>query len=484
VDSSSLVSTALAISWSALAVGAGWHVLLYKRKPQAALLWLVVIATLPFIGAVLYASVGVDRIGRRATIKELRNRAVRGELEALVAPRDEQPEEPSDGAALPLHLKDFAQLLSNVSRYRAMPGNRLEVLRGGDEFFPRLLGAIESARHSVVIETFIFDCDSVGRQVLWAMSRASERGVACHLLYDAIGSINLDLIAVADAQSKGVLVTPFAGRNWLRGRFQINLRNHRKIAVIDGRLGFVGGMNISARHSHRKGIGLSVIDYHFSLSGPAVLQLMAAFAEDWFWATGQKLVDSAYYPDLPAAGDTNCRVLPSGPDGDRGVWQRVLVAAIHNATATVRIATPYFIPDEAVLTALITAAMRGVRVEVVVPRRTDHRYVDWAMKSYFDELLEVGVCLFRRPEPFLHAKLLLVDDQWASVGSANLDPRSFVLNYELNLGVVGQEAVASIRSAFEHERDASERVTLAEWETRGVTKRAWANFWGLWSPLL
>jgi cardiolipin synthase A/B len=476
-----LIATLL---WVGMALIGGWHALLHKKRPQAKLLWLVVLAGIPVLGAIAYLVVGIDRIGRRATIKQLRNRAVRAELLPLLTNEVAWSEHPREWEELPEHLQDFATLLANLSRYRAVPGNRVTVIRGGDQLYPRILGAIDAARTSVVLETFIFDCDAVGLKVLAALSRAARRGVKCHLLYDAIGSLHMDLLALAEAESAGVRVSPFASRNWLRGRFQVNLRNHRKILVIDGELGFTGGLNITSEHATRRDEGLRIVDYHFEVRGPVVLQLTAAFAEDWHYATGARLIDPLYYPTCAPAGDAVCRVLPSGPDGDAEVWHRTLVAAIHNATGAVHMATPYFIPTEAVTTALVTAALRGVRVELVVPLKSDHRFVDWAMKSFFAELLEVGVVIRRRPAPFLHAKLLVIDGVWACVGSANVDPRSFNLNYELNLGITGVEAVAGIDAAFATEWEASLPLEREVWERRGVVRRAWHEFWALWSPLL
>ena len=479
-----LWGAALAVLWAGLGLWAAWHALLHKKLPQSKLLWLVAIGVAPLFGAVMYALVGVDRIGRRATIKELRNRAVRGERSAILESDRSQDASPAEDDHLPSHLQDFARMLAQLSRYRAVGQNRVDLVAGGDAWFPRLLGTIDGAEEFVVLETFIYDCDAIGTQVLHALRRAAQRGVRCHLLYDAIGSLNLDLTAVAAAQADGVRVSPFASRSLLRGRFQINLRNHRKIAVVDGEIAWTGGMNVSARHGDRKDVGILSEDVHFEVKGPAVHHLMAAFAEDWHYATGEKLVGPEYYPEAAPAGDAICRVLPSGPDGDAAVWQKTLIAGIHNAQSIVRLQSPYFIPDQALMLALTTAAQRGVTTQVVVPARTDHRYVDWAMVSFFGELAAAGVEVYRREPPFVHSKLLVLDDVWATIGSANADPRSFHLNYELNLGIVGGEAVAQIVTEFEAQMARSELLP-ADWHAgRSPVQRAWSSFWALWSPLL
>ena len=200
------------------AVAALWHVLLSKKSPQARLLWLLTVAVLPVLGPIAYAAVGVDRLGRRATVKELRNRAIRSDIEALLSASRSEAAIPAENRVLPEYLWGFARLLANLSRYRALPGNSVDVLRSGDVFFGRLVAAIDSARSSVLVESYIFDCDVIGHRLLDALGRAAQRGVRCCLLYDAVGSLHMDLIAVARAERLGVRVSPFAARSWLRGR--------------------------------------------------------------------------------------------------------------------------------------------------------------------------------------------------------------------------------------------------------------------------
>jgi cardiolipin synthase len=479
-----LWGAATAVLWVTLSVWSAWHALLHKKLPQSKLLWLLAIWVFPFFGPLGYALIGVDRIGRRATIKELRNRDVRGEISALLEADRPQSGAPAEADGLPDHLDDYAELLARLSRYRAAPGCRVTLIDGGDRWFPRLLGAIDTARSFVVIETYIYDCDSIGTQVLHAMRRASQRGVRCYLLYDAIGSLNLDFVAVSQAQADGVSISAFASRSLLRGRFQINLRNHRKIVVVDGALAFTGGMNISARHADRTGVGVLAEDCHFEIKGPVVHQLMAAFAEDWHYATGERLVAPLFFPEAVQAGDAICRVLPSGPDGDAGVWHKALVAGVHNATRRIRLQSPYFIPDGALILALTTAAQRGVQVQIILPLRGDHRYVDWAMASFFADLLEAGVEIWQRAPPFVHSKLLILDDLWATIGSANVDSRSFHLNYELNIGLVDPEAIGQMVDYFDGQLERSQPLP-ADWDaSRGAIVRAWSSFWALWSPLL
>ena len=479
-----------------LAVGlSAWHILLHKRTPSSALLWLNIVVLLPLVGTLLYVAFGVDRHGRRATIKELHNLSVRQQLtpmtrQVLPGPLqgdspDDTMHEPLEADVFPDHLDPFAALMARLGRYRAVGGNHLEFLDGGDAFYDRALAAIDGATSFVLIETYIFDCDSVGMRFLDALGRAAERGVQCALLFDAVGSLDLDVLALDRTRGRGVRIHAFDQRSALRGRFQINLRNHRKVLVVDGHLGFTGGTNISARHLAETPDRTRSEDVHVVVRGPVVSQLTGVFAEDWFSTTGELLSEELYFPGCAQPdGSAICRVLPSGPDGDYGAFHSLIVAAIHGAGRSIDLVTPYFIPSEAVSMALQVAAMRGVRVTVIIPEELDHWFVGQATNSYLGPLLDVGVQIQRRPGAFLHAKVTVVDGLWALVGSSNVDPRGYWLNYELNLGIVGRDAVMPIVSWVDAQRERAVPVDPEAWRMRGLGVRAWENFWALFSPLL
>lgn len=470
------------------------HILLYKRNTGSALLWLGVTIFLPIVGTIAYVVFGVDRHGERATAKELQNSVAREKLQELgdtLGPSpllagddpDETCSDPLEADRFPDALDPFATLLARVGRYRAVGGCSVKPLDGGDAFYDAAIEAIEAAKTSVVLETYIFDSDAAGERFLDALGAAAERGVRCSLLFDAIGSPRISGPGLARARRRGVAVQAFDMRSRLRGRFQVNLRNHRKILVVDGVVGFTGSANISARHLASAPEDERSEDLHFRVTGPVVAQLSAVFAEDWYSTTGQALTEALYFPAVEPAGQDVCRVLPSGPDGDYGAFHEVLVAAIHGARRTVRIVTPYFIPSEEVTLALRLAARRGVQVEILVPRRLDHRFVKWAMNSFLEPLLEVGVRLRRREGAFLHAKVLVVDGVWALIGSSNVDPRSFFLNYELNLGIVGG-GVGRIERWVIAQGKKGSWVNYEEFQRRSLARRAWENFWGLFRPML
>ena len=477
------LSAALGVGWLITSLPAAWHVLLRKQRPVSAVLWLIATLALPLAGPLLYLGFGITRVGWRPEVVLEKGRAARLAIAPLVA---EETHWVLRGDPQP-HLGELASLhtvLDRLVRFPQLRGNSLSPLRGWDQCFGEMLAAIDAAERFVLLQSYIFNTDAVGRRFLDALSRSAARGVDCRVLFDPVGSMAQDSVPLQRAVAAGVELRPLASRSWLRGRFQINLRNHRKILVVDGRRGFTGGVNISSAHEASAGEPPDARDYHFAVAGPVVQQLTATFLEDWLHATGRLLVDAGWFPPAAQAGDAVLRAIPSGPDADHEIWLRTLLAALGTARRRLRIATPYFVPGNSLHDALALAALRGVRVQVLVPERCDHFFVHWASQAHLDPLLEAGVEIAARPAPFLHAKLLIVDEGWASVGSANIDNRSLRLNYEFNLGVASRAEVATIGQLFDHEWAASRPLDLQERRLRGPAIRAWENLWALWSPLL
>ena len=469
------------VLWFTTSAFASVHILLNRREPTSAVLWLAIVALLPVAGPGLYVLVGHSRIGRRARVRLGRRALIRPQVrENLEDPRRGSGLE---GAELGGQLEGLASVLSALGRFPARAGNKVVPLRDGDEAFPEMLAAIGQAERSVLLQSYIFDTDEVGLTFLDALAAAAARGVRCHVLYDAIGSLDIDAQAIAAAEASGVVVRSFAPRDWLAGRFQINLRNHRKLMVVDGSVGFIGGVNISARHRTDPSGRLDSVDRHFLVLGPVVPSLSASFVEDWHFATGEALLGERYFGSPEARGDDVCRVVPSGPDEEHEVHHSLLLTAIHEARRTIQISSPSFLPERPLSAALRIAALRGVEVQVVVPEKTDHPYTGWAMEAYYDDLLDAGVAIRRRGGPFLHAKLAVFDRQWAFLGSGNFDPRSFRLNFELNLSVVGP-SVEAIQESWAALWSGAVPLDRQARRARPPWRRAWENFWALWSPLL
>ncbi len=483
--------TLLGIGHMALGIALTLDVLLHKHRPVSAVLWLALIWAVPYGGALGYLSFGVDRVRRgareRRAARELvrRRAALHPWLEHLAV--DYVRLGPGDGPRYPAqHI--FRATDPAVEPNRVFRGNRVTLLVDGDQFYPALFDAIGSARSSVHLQTFIFARDRIGRELLELLAERARAGVACRLLYDRFGSTIAHFSGFfKPARAAGVEVHSISQANPLKGRFQINLRNHRKIAVIDGRIGFVGGINIHDRNYSAYTNGPPIRDYHARVEGPAVSDLQFQFVEDWTFASRQDpdpLLQPAYFPQLESAGDALVQVVPGGPDvGGHGLADAVF-AAIAAAQRTITIATPYFVPDEPIIQALRYAALRGVDVKIVVPKHSNHWYTGFAARALYEPLLKAGVRIFERRPPFMHAKALVADGEYAMIGSANLDYRSLHLNFETNLEVADREFVGSLVRQLADEIAHSEEVVLGLYAARPLTRRLAENFCYLFQPML
>lgn len=415
---------------SVIAIAGVSHAVMNKRDVRSAAAWSGLILLVPAVGALLYVLLGVNRIRRTAA-------SVRGGLRLyeheLVGKLDAAAVE----ARLPAgdaHLAKIALALDRTSRRPLVANNQITTLRDGDEAYPEMIRAIESATKTVALCTYIFDNDIAGRRFADALGAARERGVEVRVLIDDAGARYSFPPIVRLLRARDVRVARFL-RVWAPwSAAYANMRNHRKILVVDGSIGFTGGMNIredcllaeSPRHPTR--------DLHARIEGPLVTQLMDVFAEDWTFATGEVLEGERWFPaPAESTGDMIARVISDGPDEDLDCLRWTLHAALSSARRSIRIITPYFLPDEPLITALNIAALRGVTVDIVLPERGNLRLVNWAMRGELWKVLDHGCRVWLTPAPFDHSKVLTVDGAWSLIGSANWDPRSLRLNFELGV---------------------------------------------------
>jgi cardiolipin synthase len=399
------------------------HVLLNQRDAGTAMGWMGLTWLSPFVGGALYALFGVNRVNRRA--REVRHDGF--------APRRDD-----DAPALPAscpQLAPLAQAGARITGRALLAGNEVEVLRCGDEAYPVMLDAIRGARRSVALATYILRDDAAGGAFIDALIAAKGRGVQVRVLIDGIGSGYFYSAAYHRLSRSRVPVGRFM-HSPLPWRMPfLNLRTHMKVLVADGQVGFAGGLNIGAENVLAGGPRHPVRDTHFRLRGPAVGQLVEAFAMDWSFVKGEELSGEAWFPALDAAGPDAGRVVTSGPDADIQKTEFLILEAVGRACRSVRIQTPYFLPDERLVTALALASLRGVAVDVVVPVRNNHFFMDWALRANVGPLLWHGCRIWLDAPPFDHSKLMVVDDVWCLIGSANWDARSFRLNFELNVEI-------------------------------------------------
>lgn len=448
-----------------------------RRPPAAALSWLVVIYFLPWVGILLYLLIGETRLGRTRLARH--ERARRAVVERVCAVESAAGHD----AVFESH-QDIARLAETMGGHAPVAGNRATMLADADDMIERLCADIDSAEHFVHLLYYIVVPDQTGERICAALERASARGVACRLLADGVGARPLFRGRAAKLRAAGVEVRAALPVNPLR-RFlaRIDLRNHRKLAVIDGRIGYTGSQNIVNPDYGKAKYG-AWRDLTVRMEGPVVASLQRVFAEDWCSDAGELLDDEQWFPAVPASGDAVIQAVPSGPSGVSGNFRDLAVAIIAEAEQRVIITSPYLIPDEQLMLSLRIAVLRGVEAHVVIPNRPDHWLVAAAGRSYLRDLLDAGVHIHFHTDGLLHAKTLSVDDTLAVVGTANFDIRSFAINFELSLVAYGHAANEALVAEQRRYIDQSRPADAAAWGARPEWKQAAENIARLMSPLL
>jgi cardiolipin synthase len=470
--------------WPHLAAGfdflaalfASIHALLHKRDSRAATLWLGIVWLMPLLGPILYLSLGVNRIRRRALSLGVHKTFSRTIPENLGEPEH-------DGAE---HLKMLARVVSRVVAQQLTAGNKIQPLVDGDEAFPAMLAAIESAKKSISLSTYIFDNDQSGKKFAGALKSAVERGVEVRVLIDAAGTryswppITYKLRHTQIPFAKFLPASIFTP--WRVAT--INLRNHRKSLIVDGKTAFTGGMNIRHGNVLADKPKSPVQDLHFCVAGPVVSQLQEAFTNDWAFTTGEALDGESWFPPLTESGNVIARVITDGPDADYDKLRLTLLAALAEAQTSAQILTPYFLPDNALITALNLAALRGVRVDIILPQKNNLPFVHWASRAMWWQVLGRGCHVWLTPPPFDHSKLMIVDGHWVLLGSANWDARSLRLNFELNVECYGREFAREMEKVIEAKISAAREATMAEVDGRSLPTKLRDAMARLFSPYL
>jgi cardiolipin synthase len=472
-----------ALFWAALAALAlfsSGHVLLHKRDPRAALGWVMVCCALPAVGAALYWLLGINRIRTRARDWQAEISLHRPAEAGFCSWSSRQRRSPA------FHHEHYASLLAvadTVTRRPLLSGNRITVLYNGEQAYPAMLEAIGSARESVYLSSYIFDTDATGHAFAKALGKAAERNLDVRVMVDGLGERYSLPVARRLFRHSQVHFARFLPPALFGRGLHFNLRNHRKLLIVDGRRGFTGGMNIGDRHLAEQPGRRQALDIHFGVEGPVVGQMLEAFMEDWHFVTGDVFPVIDYRPPLPG-GSAFCRGISAGPNEDFEKLRWIYLGAIGCAKQRIRLMTPYFIPDRALMAALNAASLRGVEVQIVLPEKSNLPYVDWASRAYFPELLEYSASLFLQPPPFVHSKLLLIDDDYALVGSANLDPRSLRLNFEFNLEVFDPAVNRELGDYFAIARSRSRLIASDEEFHQPLPRRLRDGLAKLFSPYL
>ncbi|MBK8184092.1 MAG: cardiolipin synthase [Candidatus Competibacteraceae bacterium] len=445
---SEYLTTFLSLAWLAWLILVGVALILERRSPAATLAWLLALLFLPYIGAVIYLLFGPRRLRRRRLrYSRARNRLVQSAQHRLREDQAMWPSFPNIGLETQL-----ATLMKRSGQGMPVTALNITLLETGDGCFEAMETAIRAATHHIHLEYYIWQPDGIGTRLRDLLIEKARAWVQVRLLLDAIGSNSVNrrfLQPLEEAGGATAWFNPIGLARRLRPN-HVNFRTHRKIVVLDGKVGFIGGINVCDNHSSFSSCENAWRDTHMRIDGEPVHRLQFIFLEDWYFATDEAPFEPEFFPQFPEqTGDLWLQIIESGPDNNRDAIAKFFFAAIAGAQQQVLLTTPYFVPTEALTTALITTALRGVEVRILVPKHSDSRLVTAAARSYYDELVSAGVHIDEYGPPMLHAKVLVVDQRIAAVGSANFDNRSLSLNFEIMAVIYHPQTAQQLIRTFE-----------------------------------
>ena len=438
------------------------HVLLAGKRPAATLAWVWSILLFPYAGAIVYFMIGTERMKRR----RLRRIPPKG-----LPQHGESTRAKTQIDAAPPTVRALFTGLANINRIPLSTADHADLLIDASGFYPRLREAIRTARDHIHIEFFIWRDDSQGSEFVALLAEAARRGVKVRLLLDQIGCLGVGRRFFQPIVDAGGMFSWFYSLPLLRHWRFVNMRNHRKLQIIDGELAFVGGMNIGEEYAKPRGNPEYWRDAQIELRGHVVTHLQEVFATDWLFATAERIDALEYYPSVERAGGSLCQVIAGGPDLPREPIPKSLVAVLNAAQSRVWIATGYFVPDILVLAALQLCAARGVDVRLLISEKSDHPLLVEVGRSYYEELLRFGVRVFEYSEGINHAKTTLLDDDWLMIGSANSDNRSMRLNFELNVLVQSPAVAGELEVMLREDFAVSREITLVDFSKRPLRRR-------------
>ena len=458
------------------------------------MLWILISWGFPVIGPLLYLTAGIDRLPQKGFMKRTRDaelhkaRATYEEALPLAYWRGVNTQTTIFNREHDIDLNLYDALNTISPEYPLLDGNDIIPLVSGDELYPDMLDAISNASHHIHIQSFIIRNDPIGRKLMKLLADKAREGVQVRLLYDRFGSMQALFSGLFRPYRK---IQNFQIAGWtqvslMKRQFQLNLRNHRKAVIIDGTTAFMGGINIHIENTSRQSKP-AIRDYHFKISGPAVQEIQYAFMRDWYFMTEEDpeiILQSVYFPSIEKKGKAAAALVCGGPTNALQVITDIYFMAITRAKNQIIIVTPYFVPTTDIIRALRSAAIRGVDVRLILPAKNNHFYAGWASHALYDELLQSGIRIFARTEPFMHAKAMLVDDDIAIIGTANWDVRSLKLNYETNMAVINSEFSNCLKRIILEDEAASNEIDLAQWRSRPQWHRLLENACSLMTPML
>jgi len=469
-----LLSIIFIVLYCSTIVGLVLLILLENRNPLKTIPWVIVLLFIPGIGLIFYYFFGRDN--RR--IRIISRRMFKRFREEIKIENQSQ-----DLKIIPSQYQPLARLLNNSNYSAIFSGSNATIYTNGKDKFEALFEDFENARHHIHLQYYIFNDDKIGNKVKNILIKKAREGVKIRVLYDDVGSWDTKNKFFNEMKNEGIEVYPYLKVAFPILTSKVNYRNHRKIVVIDGKAGYIGGMNIADRYVEGNKLGLWR-DVHFRITGPGVYGLQASFLLDWYAISNILVKGKEYYPELQASSDMKMQIAMTGPTSQWRTLMQAYIFCITNAKKYIYIQTPYFLPTDALNQALQMAALGGIDIRLMIPKRSDTKSAQMATYSYIDKMLKAGVKVYLYNNGFLHSKTLLVDDALTSFGSSNFDFRSFEHNFEINAFVYQEDLALKMKELFLQDINDCEEITFSIWRKRPITRRLSESFMRLFAPLL
>lgn len=461
--------------WMVLALSAILHLLVHKREPVSTISWSLFVLLIPVLGPLIYFTFGPERLIRQAYKRKL--------VITPASSSDNQSLSPARRPIATIPTSTFLNLTQNISQFPVSGGNKVHFLTDPQDALIAMIKAIEGAKSFVHLEYYIISSDIITDKIFDSLISAKKRGCQVRVLYDSLGSLSLKRFHFRRLKNAGIHIAGFLPFSLVPQRINLNFRNHRKILIIDGVTAFTGGTNLGREYLGNPG-NHQWRDFSTQLWGPVVLQLEEVFKYDWKFTTQEDLSNSLYYPEPKSAGSALIQVIDSGPDTSFQSLHRAIFGGITSAQKQISLMTPYFVPDSSILTGLEVAALKGIDLKLILPKKNDQCLVKFASRSYYSDLLKAGAKIYEFNPKILHAKLMTMDDEFTLIGSGNMDIRSFRLNFEITLLIQDKDVTRRAQDLFEEDLKKSSRIQSSEFEKRGVTQEIIENVCRLLAPIL
>jgi cardiolipin synthase len=474
-----LTSTIVAIIYAIISICAVIHILLHKHDTNSATGWIAVVILSPFVGVIFYIFLGINRVHRKAT------RLGKTINDAKIVSDQKQENVIKNKSEYEKNMIVYGQ---SVYNQEFLQGNSVEILQNGTNAYPKMLKAIRNAKKEVLVESYIFDLDKTGQEFLEAFKVAIKNGANIKVLVDGFGVLKFFKKSITKEFAKikglefGVFLPPL-----LPPSFPFfNLRNHRKFIIVDGERAFFGGMNISHFNTLTSDKSKGILDIAFEIKGAIIDQISQIFQDDWFFVKGQTFQSCSNLIKYNQESKQNIssRIIPDGPDIRQNRIQHLICGAINFALKSIAIVTPYFLPENQITNSLKMAAMRGIKIDIIIPNESDHKIITWAQEANFKSLIEKGIHIYRQDPPFDHSKIFIVDDIWTFVGSPNWDVRSFRLNFEAALELFNKDLALKLLEIINLKKSASKLMSLKECQQIHLLKTIRNNAAKLLTPYL